>query len=1020
MDFLYGADKLSDAEKMAQAAKMKKGGDSRYSMIYFIPDAQMASPLGYGPSSADPDTGEIFWGTANIYGAPLYTIANLYRDIMDIINGKLDVSDYITGKQIKDFLDKKDENFNSIASGLTGSQADDMEEASIADNDLGVDPSIAVRKASSGRPVTSEEILAVMRDKDLVQHLLNKNLPVVDPSFGKNRLAAIKGTPYEDMLINEEVKLAMSGGSLQPGDAYDGSQKDALSPLNWANLGDLLSKERERQLLLSKNNYCFADFNDEGVLGMAREWGCAKDDPRPECPADWTSMDLSHDMGNKCCIRDGEQLARAILLRYYWAVTLHEVGHTVGLRHNFEGSSDLFNYFDGYYDTRTKEPVPCKVDDECETTAGQVCGASGFCETHPVTTCSKAVDCGFADTFDCVGGKCVKFKRCGIHGECGAGEYCDGDTKQCMKDGQRIQSEVTAPADPIDREFIPRAEMTPEEIAKSRTKYQYSTIMDYGQRWNSDIIGLGKYDKAAIRFGYGSLMDVYEDLTHLHEAIRQNAQFYGYPETYMAYMLGTDFWSWGVHFSQFYFLQNYIGVEANRDEGIYSHNRAAVPFDWVMADQDMTYNYYREELNRSFIQVPYKFCGDEYRGNMGCYTWDTGLDPLEIIHNFGIQLREYYIMDAFKRERYGSYKNGDPSSYLSRIVSRYMEPMQGAAMYYALFGHIFKGYGWRGTWANNRLQGWSLRRASETAFETLANSLTSPAPGSFKLDPADNEYKNISYDEGAPGSDLDVPLGLGKFPYTQFMDGAGYFYWNEALWIGSFWEKLGALMTLTDSTVYFTSNYVGEQLDIGVGTSMGFNTMYPSELISLFGGLVADDPQVSAWVAQGDKVEPRKYFDPDNSDAYTVVPAPFDTPVTYPASTPTIEPSISNLTIKLYAMLYGMAYLPASFDPSFLDAFAVCLKGNGNCYDLAAASGITPVEFTDPFGGKTYVVWGSNYNPTWFNPNVAVVNKAIQQETTWENATGDDKVKAEQDLRDTIATLDLMRGLWEIFSNMKI
>ena len=32
--------------------------------------------------------------------------------------------------------------------------------------------------------------------------------------------------------------------------------------------------------------------------------------------------------------------------------------------------------------------------------------------------------------------------------------------------------------------------------------------MDYGARFNSDVHGLGKYDSAAIRFGYGQLIDL--------------------------------------------------------------------------------------------------------------------------------------------------------------------------------------------------------------------------------------------------------------------------------------------------------------------------------------------------------------------------------------------------------------------------------------------------------------------------------------------------------------------------------
>jgi len=1024
LDHLYMAADMTDEEKLAQAQIMKKGGDSRYSLLYFIPDAQMSSPLGYGPSSADPDTGELFWGTANIYGAPLYTIAAMYRDLIDIINGNLDVSDYITGQGVRDYLLGKGSTSSSLTASQTGVQA--VGDGSMFDLQINDIDSIRPNE----RPVTSEDILAVIRDKDLMQQLMLKNLPVVDPSFGKDRLAAIKGTPYEDMLITEEIKLAMSDGALQPGTPYTDEEKEDISPLGWATLDSILREERDRQMLLSRNNYCFAEFSDEGLLGLAKEWGCTPDDPRPDCPDDWTSMDLDNDIGNACCIRDGEKLAYAILQRYYWGVAIHEVGHAVGLRHNFEGSSDLFNFFDEYYDIREKEPIPCNEDDECETVFGQYCGASGYCEIQPITGCQTAADCGFLDSngdlnkdklfnYACEAGHCVALKSCGLHGECGDGEYCDGDSWTCFAGGEQVADEVTAPDNPVVRQFIPRAGLTPAEAAKSRTKYQYTSIMDYGQRMHDHALGLGKYDEAAIRFGYGQLMDVYEDTSHLQETIRQYAQYYGYPNTYMAYMLGTDFWSWGVHFSQFYFLQNYIGVEANLSAGDHFRNRSAVPYDWVKIDHDLTYNYYREELNRSFIQVPYKFCGDEYRGNMGCFVWDTGIDPLEIIHNFGIQIREYYILDAFKRERYGSFQGGDPSYYLSRITGRYMEPMQSAAMYYALFAHIFKGYGWRGNWANTRMQGWALRRAAETGFELLGNALASPAPGSFSLG-VDNVYRNFSYDKGITGADLNVPLGLGKYPYTQFMDDAGYFYWDHALWIGSFWEKLGALMTLTDSTVYFTSNYVGEQLDIGVGTSMGYNTMYPRQLIKLFGGIVADEPGIYAWLEEGGEVAPRSYFDPENMNAYDTEPAAFTTPVTYDPSIPVVEPSISNLTLKLYTMLYGMAYLPASFDPSFLDAFAVCIEGNGDCYDISTASALDTKSFEDPFGGKKYLVWESAYDPGAFAPNIALVDKANDQKAVWESVVGDEKVKAERALRDTIATLDLMRGLWEIFGSMKI
>lgn len=1023
VDGLFRADQMSEQEKLAQAQAMKKIGDPRYSMIYFIPDAQIASPLGYGPSAADPDTGEIFWGTANIYGAFIYFYAALYRDLFELISGRLDTQTYVTGQRVRDYLLAKSQ--GKITSALTQVSPSAAEQASSG-------PGANVVPAQQSYGVTHQEILheilKVIRDKNLQKQVLS-GLPVRDPSTGRNRLQALRGTPFEDLLITDEVKWAASGGRLLPGDGYSAEDKQQLSPLNWATMDAVLKKERERQSFLASHNYCFADFGDEGILGQALEWSCSPNDDRPECPADWNPLDHANDYGNKCCFRDGQRLSHAIMLRFYKAVTEHEVGHTVGLRHNFEASADLFNYFDEYFDVREKEPIPCVVDDECEVVFGQRC-IGGVCQIAYQTACSKPSDCGATDMYDCVGGKCVELKRCGLRGECGPDEQCNGDDWLCYKGGVRVEKPLVLPEDPVVRQMIPRPGLTANEAARSRTIYQYSSIMDYGQRFNSDVLGLGKYDKAAIRFGYGQLMDVYEDTSTLVQNIYKYARAYGYSDTNMSDMLDSSYWSWGVFFSQLYFLQNYIGVDANRSERIvlpdgtvrdFLRNRAAVPYEWIKLEHAMNENYYRQQRDWTYVIVPYKFCGDEYRGNMGCYTWDTGMDPVEIMHNFRIALTEYYLVDAFKRERYGFGLHGDPMSYFSRILDRYMDPMQDAAMYYALFAHILKGYGWRGIWANGRMMGWSLRRASEEAFETLAASLTSPAPGSFRWDQTRGAYVNVSYDPNIAGDDLlRVPLGDGKYPYTVFADSAGYNYFDHALWIGSFWEKLAAIMTLTDSTVYFTSNYVGEQLNIGVGTSMGFNTMYPKQLIDLFGGLVVGDPRWAAWRAKGGQAVPKQYFDPKNSGAYTITPMPYQTPVDPDPAEKPIEPSLNNLTLKLYALVYGMAYLPASFDPSFLDAFSLCLEGSQTCMEVATSSNVQIEKFTDPFGGKTYVAWGTNYGSGWLQPNLELIRKANAIKAQWEAASDAEKPLLEQQLREVIDTLDIIRALWDVYSKMKI
>jgi hypothetical protein len=1033
IDLLPGASKMTPAQKMTQAQSMKKIGDSRYSGIQWVSEAQFSSPLGYGPTAADPDSGQVFWGIANIYGAPLTTYGNMYRDLFDLISGKLDTADYVTGENIRTYLKDKAKNAPTEVQAMMAPQAPPQgTPAQTLDPIAGMrqqfDPTQQVLQ--NQKPISQMDIFKIIRDKNIGTPLAS-TVPVLSPSLGKQRLAALKGTQYEQLMTNTEVQYALDNDSPVSG-----------SPLEWANIQDIQKRERERQIYLGKHAYCYGEFDDEGMLGMVQSWACIGDDPRPRCDEKtWDALDPANDTGSPCCISSGPMLARSILKRFYTAVVEHEVGHTMGLRHNFAASTDLFNYPDKYYDIRVKEPVPCEVNDECEAALGQYCEGH-FCRAKKVETCTKASDCGFAnaavpkyDTFDCIAGQCVEITRCNLHGVCPAGSTCNGDDRVCYSSQDGVKTRVTTPVvnenDGKIMAFIPRAELTDSEAQQSRTIYQVSSIMDYGQRWNSDILDLGKYDKAAIRFGYGGLVDVYNDTEKLQNAVHTYYQSYGQDsESQSSDNLDTTYWGGGIFFSQFYFFNNLIGEKANRSEGDSVRNRTAVPYESLRDEHNMTTNYYQSYLDWTYIQVPYKFSGDEYAGNVGIYTWDTGVDALEIVHNMGIQLHDYYLMDAFKRERYGAGLHGNPVGYMTRVQTRYMDVMRGCGMLYALYSHVLKNYSWRGVWANAKLMGYGLRRASETGFEILASTLASPAPGSYKLNVDKNLFENISYLSGATGSELDIPLSDGKYPYTTFWNGAGYFFWDHAQFYGSFWEKMAALMTLTDSTVYFTTNYVGEQLNIGVGTSIGFNTMYPKQLTELFGGAISDSPQIFAGTAEkGGTYAPRKLFDPRNSSIYatdtlgeivgTVVPAPYLTEVA--ASTaPRVEPSIQNITLKLYMMVYGMAYLPASFDPSFLDSFTVCLKGNGNCHDIGATSGIVPQEFSDPFTGKTFVVWAPTYTADWYSPNVVLVEKANAQKALWEAATGADKAAAEVELRNIVEVLDMMRGVYEVFSKMKI
>ena len=77
-------------------------GDIRYNFLNWSDKPTQVGILGYGPSFADPNTGEIVHATANIYGGAVRSSADWFLLQYDIVNGKYSDEDLRNGK---DYLD---------------------------------------------------------------------------------------------------------------------------------------------------------------------------------------------------------------------------------------------------------------------------------------------------------------------------------------------------------------------------------------------------------------------------------------------------------------------------------------------------------------------------------------------------------------------------------------------------------------------------------------------------------------------------------------------------------------------------------------------------------------------------------------------------------------------------------------------------------------------------------------------------------------------------------------------------
>ncbi|MFO0747009.1 MAG: zinc-dependent metalloprotease [Myxococcota bacterium] len=976
----------------------KRQGDSRYSFFYWINEPQRSGPLGYGPSEADPESGQILTATANIYGASMHTYAQYAQDLIDLVNGDLDPSQVITGKWIREYLaNRPDPDIGQIEGALKASdpKADngvptalnpsDIDITDMANIDPALDRARELGIQAPGRwfrETDFPELMQFQHHPDQFKQALQASLPKIDPKLYYDRLGKIRGTWIEDMLINDEVKLATE--YVDPSGSLDSQQlKSALSPATWSSKY-ALSNEKERMSKLAEHGCIYlGEFADDAIFGLALEMKnqaaqMREDGKSLEEVRRWVRLEV----GN----------------RILGGVLEHEVGHTLGLRHNFSGSTDVFNFWDDYYKVREKEFILCQDDGWCdeinESCAYRKCEQDADCPAG--TVCASVLDENGSQAFQCAAPDANDSSRLLRTGQCAttveAVPSCTKDT-QCGDGNVCFENKCFSPR----AQFVPRPWMTDYEKANKRTEFQYTTVMDYGGRINSDIHGMGKYDYAAIKFGYAQLIDTYADTHNVDNRIEKYAETFGGSLAQWSFL--KDSKNWPTRGTGFYhpfnYLSNYIGVEENL-------KRTPVPFHVLRFQHDMAENDVREILDWDLMEVPYAYCSDEYRGNMGCYYFDQGIDMGEMAQGATDQLDSYYIFDAFKRERltYGSY--GNPMGYYARIMDRYLRVLGDVGQYYALYDNFLFRYSWYNDWKKSPLGGRTMEQAALKAFSTLKDSIASPAPGSYKLDPETGAYTNISLSGGAAGADFDIPFGIGRFPFTQFGGDLGYYYYQHPLWFGSFWEKLGALVTLTDSTAYFVDTYVGEQINIGVGTSLGYNTVFSSQLNNFLGGVIAGDLDFYAGRAIQNRYVPPSISGTDSNDK-------------------PVEPALNNYTLKLYAALYGLAFIPAGFDPQFIDRLAVFLEGEATQYTDGQLAQLQEVHFDDPIGGKRYVAYTTNYG-NFGEPKIDVgaqlVLKAQDLADDWAaEADPVQKAKLQKELGDVREVLDGLRGLNHIYGS---
>lgn len=282
-------------------------GDLRYSTIVLIDDPLANGLLGYAPTVKNPETGEILQGHVNMYGGVLQSGTRyVYESAVDVMIQQKALADSAEGKKIAKINFSKDlYDSSSLPEALRGYKPYDFPVEPTVDADEVVGPTIAAAKAFSNKNVFEANKFKSMKSK--------VNLSKVTKAYQRQFETKFDSSANFDRLMNNDFsgmseieKRAVQHEVKENGYASHAKHSPEFFPING-------TVKVVYPALLDIPGIMDAN-------GILKRWNLL----------------------NKM---QKDQVTEIIKVQRYISTFVHEMGHSLGLRHNFAGSTDGANFY---------------------------------------------------------------------------------------------------------------------------------------------------------------------------------------------------------------------------------------------------------------------------------------------------------------------------------------------------------------------------------------------------------------------------------------------------------------------------------------------------------------------------------------------------------------------------------------------------------------------------------------------------------------------------------------------------